>query len=326
MNELQPLISICVISYNSSDFVLETLESAKVQTYKNIELIVSDDGSSDYTIELCRNWLLENKGRFIRTELITVKRNTGIPANCNRAVKAANGKWIKIIAADDILLENCIEDNVKNIIRIPGIKIQFSKIQMIEMKNGKKKMREVLEGSPKFFNNSAAEQYRQQLLYHVVPLTPSSFIAKSLLEKLDYFDEKFPLIEDYPFWLKCLKSGTKIWFMDVLTVYYRRHDSSIEFLNRKSSNSLIDSAWYRNEDLREKYVYPNFIYLYKANCRYKHKIEGILKSKEKSPMNYLKLNVLIKYLNPIHYLLFIYFQFSSKGEYWMLKKSIRNKI
>ena len=50
--DIKPLVSIIVITYNSAKFVLETLESAKAQTYQNIELIISDDCSSDNTIEI----------------------------------------------------------------------------------------------------------------------------------------------------------------------------------------------------------------------------------------------------------------------------------
>lgn len=76
MSEKNPLVSIIVITYNSAKYVLETLESAKAQTYQNIKLIVSDDCSTDNKIEICRKWLEKNKGRFVRTELITVEQNT----------------------------------------------------------------------------------------------------------------------------------------------------------------------------------------------------------------------------------------------------------
>ena len=56
-----PLVSIIVITYNSAKFVLETLESAKAQTYQNIELIISDDGSTDNTVQICREWLKNNE-------------------------------------------------------------------------------------------------------------------------------------------------------------------------------------------------------------------------------------------------------------------------
>ena len=64
MQEGNPLVSIIVITYNSSKYVLETLESAKAQTYQNIELIVTDDCSNDNTVEICRKWIEENKERF----------------------------------------------------------------------------------------------------------------------------------------------------------------------------------------------------------------------------------------------------------------------
>ncbi|MBH2024900.1 MAG: glycosyltransferase, partial [Flavobacteriales bacterium] len=81
-----PLVSVVVITYNSSKYVMETLESVKAQTYENIELIISDDGSTDHTIEMCRVWLAQNNNRFPKTKLLTVEENTGIPANCNRGV------------------------------------------------------------------------------------------------------------------------------------------------------------------------------------------------------------------------------------------------
>ena len=57
----KPLVSIIVITYNSAKYVLETLESAKNQTYQNIELIISDDCSIDNTVDICTRWLNENK-------------------------------------------------------------------------------------------------------------------------------------------------------------------------------------------------------------------------------------------------------------------------
>ena len=104
-----PLVSIIVVTYNSSKYILETLESAKDQTYKNIELIVTDDSSKDNTVELCKEWMQKNSARFVRTEVITVPQNSGIAANCNRGVNAAEGTWVKFIAGDDILTVDCVD-------------------------------------------------------------------------------------------------------------------------------------------------------------------------------------------------------------------------
>lgn len=74
MSKNKPLVSIVVTTYNSSKYVLETLESVKAQTYKNIELIISDDYSLDNTVEICKKWITENSDRFVNTKIIIVKK------------------------------------------------------------------------------------------------------------------------------------------------------------------------------------------------------------------------------------------------------------
>ena len=61
-----PLITVAIVTYNSSEFIVETLESIKSQTYHNIELIISDDCSTDTTVELCSNWIKENATHFVK--------------------------------------------------------------------------------------------------------------------------------------------------------------------------------------------------------------------------------------------------------------------
>ena len=63
-NSSNPLVSV-VVTYNSSATVLETLDSIKNQTYKNIELIITDDFSKDDTVALCQSWVDTNKERFL---------------------------------------------------------------------------------------------------------------------------------------------------------------------------------------------------------------------------------------------------------------------
>ena len=68
-----PLVSIIVVTYNSSLYVRETLESAKRQSYRNLELIVTDDASKDDTVKICREWIENNKNRFVRFEYNFIK-------------------------------------------------------------------------------------------------------------------------------------------------------------------------------------------------------------------------------------------------------------
>ena len=79
INTDKPVVTISVITYNSSKYVLETLESIKAQTYPNIRLQICDDCSTDNTIELCKKWIKDNKERFVKTKIIIPPANTYPP-------------------------------------------------------------------------------------------------------------------------------------------------------------------------------------------------------------------------------------------------------
>lgn len=250
-----PLVSIIVITYNSAKYVLETLESAKAQTFENIELIVSDDSSSDNTVEICRNWIEANKERFVRTELISIEKNAGIPANCNRGVKAAHGEWVKLIAGDDILDAKCIQLNIEYINTNLNAKVVISNIVTFQydshnIKNGKKHIPnnlDTLKGT-----TNAKIQYRA-LLYQYFGNSPSLFILKAIITEIGY-DENIQFMEDFPFALNATKLGYTFNYLDAVTVYYRFSDKSV--YGSKSSRILFND-FYKKRHLFDKiYRYP----------------------------------------------------------------------
>lgn len=257
MNTSNPLISIVVVTYNSYRTVVDTLESAKNQTYKNIELIISDDGSTDNTVEICKNWLELNKTQFLNTELITVNANTGIPANCNRGYKAAKGEWIKGIAGDDALLANCIEINYNYVTENNEIGILLSEMELYNNTFDAENLTgyfKIDKKNPFFTSVSSAEfQFRKLLIADIIGVTPTLFIKKSIVKEVGYFDEQFKHIEDYPFWLKITRLGYKIYFMDTLTVKYRKHNQSV---HNNYEKIFLRPAYYNNEAMRNVYVYP----------------------------------------------------------------------
>ena len=234
-----PLVSIIVITYNSSKYVLETLESAKAQTYQNIELIISDDGSQDETVNLCKNWLAENKERFIHSQIITVEQNTGIPANCNRGVKASKGEWIKLIAGDDILMPSCIIDNVEY---VKIIKSSFIVSDLTYFNSEGVINYTTLYEISKFFSKTYLEQKRHYLKYPLFLNTPSFFYSRALLETVGFFDEQYFYIEDTPLIYRVYENNYKISFLNKKTVLYRKDSGNITTkksdLNRKLKEDL----------------------------------------------------------------------------------------
>ncbi len=251
-----PLVSVTVITYNSSKYVLETLNSIKEQTYKNIELIVSDDCSSDNSIEICRKWIKENKERFSNTELVTTPVNTGIPANKNRAIAMCKGDWIKSIAGDDILMSNCILDNINFIKNNTSINILISNVSTF--RQIKDRIFIIKENHPPIgvkmlLPNISAEQQYKFLLRQYFGNTPSLFISKNVLDKIRY-DEEFPLLEDYPFALNSTKCGFKFDYLNKSTVFYRKHEKSVWSLGTKKK--IFNNVYLHRRLMQLKYIYP----------------------------------------------------------------------
>ncbi len=242
------LVSIIIVTYNSGKYVLETLESAKAQSYRTIELIVSDDCSTDNTVEICTEWLDKHKVRFSRTELIKSEKNTGIAANCNRGVKAAQGEWIKMIAGDDILTEECI-----------AVCMEFVKQrehENIQLIHGSAKMYEDHFDESRFFRKRGLPEWkfnqpditpREQynILLRVCPIvTPTVCIKRNVFDLVGYFDEEIPFWEDRPMWLRLTKAGIKFYFIDAELVKYRVHSASVQ----KAQNKKYFSGYLISRD------------------------------------------------------------------------------
>jgi glycosyltransferase involved in cell wall biosynthesis len=222
-----PLVSIIVITYNSAKYVLDTLESAKAQTYQNIELIVSDDGSKDDTVQVCRDWIGQNEARFVKTQIITTVKNTGIPSNCNRGVKAATGEWIKLIAGDDILFNHCVEDNLLAI--MPDDVMVLSELEDFEGNESiDVSSRKVGVAVNPIFK--ALKDARSQFLYFLKGYyIPGSaiFVQRQFINEIGGYDERYNLVEDRPLFLKMTYHHYLIKYIDWITVGHRRHDEGI---------------------------------------------------------------------------------------------------
>ena len=108
----QELVSVLVISYNSERYIIETLDSIKNQTYERIQLVLSDDGSRDQTMKIAEEWIQKNGKRFESVKTHINEVNRGIPNNANQGLLLCEGSYIKLIAADDILREECIQKNL----------------------------------------------------------------------------------------------------------------------------------------------------------------------------------------------------------------------
>lgn len=243
------VVSVIVVTYNSAEFILETLESIKKQNCERLELIISDDGSKDNTVELCRTWI-KNNDVFSSTKVLTVEQNTGVPANLNRGIAAASGEWIKGIAGDDILLCNCISDNLESAQNFPDDKIFISNMKSFRDDVTIYEKTWVPAGVEVCGKDGRADIQYQFLLKNYFGNSPALFFNRKIFDIVTY-DEDIRFMEDYPFALNITKAGFRYVYFNKETVGYRVGNSL-----SNSTNRIFNDFYKKEIAFKENYIFP----------------------------------------------------------------------
>jgi len=256
---LGELVTVAVATYNSALYVLETLESIYNQTYSNLAVVISDDCSGDDTVSVIKEWAAQEKNqqRFRSIEVITVPKNKGVSANCNRCIAAVPSDWFKFIAGDDILLPNCIADNMVFVNENPNAKIIFSQIELYQ---DDFKEDNYIKTTPHDYpfnlmdaSLTAQDQYRLLLMSDRIHYTPSFFSNKKALLSVGGYDETNRLVEDYPMWLKLTRSGERLYYFHKITVGYRIHAKAT---NNVGGQVLFKPSALNSYAIRKAFAYP----------------------------------------------------------------------
>lgn len=278
--KVNPLVSVVIITYNSARYIIDTLESIKAQSYNEIELIVSDDCSTDNTVEISSKWINENRDRFADAKMITVPVNTGISSNCNRGLRECKGDWLKVLSGDDILMSNAIEDNIKYTSKNPDALFIFSNVCEID-ENGKLIRSVTLhEGQSKFAEmDSAKKQLKYYSRWPVFLNTPTFFYKKELVQEIGYCDEDFKIYEDMSAIFRAIERNVRINFLDKVTVAYRIHSEavsrSMKLDDRREKEALKIFKKYQEKNLSKLNPFDLSVY-YESWLRFKYKgIRGL---------------------------------------------------
>lgn len=189
-----PLVSVICLSYNHQDYVVEALNSVINQTYTNIELLIADDCSSDNSVGVIQDWLKNHPNVYF----LANEKNLGNTKTFNQLAKKAKGAFIIDLAADDLLLPNCIEKQI--------VTFQNSKYKNLGIVYGN--LIEINEKGD-FIKNYYTEEDKPESgdIYKMVVgrvtkiCSVSSMIKKTVLEKLEYYDEDLAY-EDLDLWLR----------------------------------------------------------------------------------------------------------------------------
>ena len=197
---LLPLVSVIIRTMNRPVLLGEALNSVKEQTYKNIEVVVVNDGGIDVRDVLGRYGTV-----FEKLQYIFFEKNSGRSAAANSGLDASNGEYLIFLDDDDLYEPKHIENLVNALLNQSKIKAAYSGVKLV---NGDQET--VLNRS-----------FRRELLCagNYIPFHALLF-NKCLLDKGCRFDEAFNVYEDWDFWLQ-LSVHTSFLHCDVITAVYR---------------------------------------------------------------------------------------------------------
>ena len=127
---MDDLVSIIMPSFNTGKYITETIESVLAQSYKNWELIIVDDCSSDNTDEVVRTYLSDDRIHYLKNE-----KNSGAAFSRNTALREAKGKWIAFLDSDDLWMPEKLEKQL-SFMKTNGYFFSYTDYEEIDV-NGK---------------------------------------------------------------------------------------------------------------------------------------------------------------------------------------------
>ncbi len=224
-----PLVSICIPTYNGSTFLKEAIESAQNQTYSNIEIVITDDHSSDHTVSLCKQYANKDP----RIKLYVNSKNLGLVGNWCEALEKASSKWVKFLFQDDILAPDCVEKMIKSALK--------NKVNFVVCNRTYFYEEGVDDHSKRFYNNlpDASKMFNEERAYtpeetskiiapyifrNCIGEPPTFLINKEHFSRNDFPDTYFQLI-DYIFILNKILSSNFVYIGEKL-VKFRVHNTS----------------------------------------------------------------------------------------------------
>ena len=241
-------ISLIIPVYNVEKYLKKCIDSVLKQTYKNLEILLIDDGSTDDSLKICNSYALKDS----RIKVYH-KDNEGLSATRNLGIKLSTGKYLAFIDSDDVLTEDYCETLFKAIkhsnsdvasvslvmTRANGYKIEINNEQeplnhdeSTKVYTSKSMLKEVLLRKS-FKNYICTKLYRREL-----------FNSCQFKEKICY--------EDVLFTYEMTKHINKIAYVDkVCYNYLKRKNSITATCSEKNLNDFLDVALYRYEDVKK---------------------------------------------------------------------------
>ncbi len=180
------LVSVIIPTFNRAGWVTEAVASVLVQTYRDFELLVVDDGSTDATLEALAPF-------YRHIEVLRTARRRGVAAARNLGIAAARGKWLAFLDSDDLWLPDKLARQMAFLEKHPELLV--CQTDEIWVRNG------VRVNAPVTHRKVGGDIFFPSLERCLV--SPSAVVLhRRLLDEVGWFDETLPAAEDYDLWLR----------------------------------------------------------------------------------------------------------------------------
>lgn len=228
-------ITVFMAVYNSGEHLKEAIDSILLQTFKNFELLIIDDGSTDNSLNIVESYD-DSRIRLIKNE-----GNKGIPYTRNRGIENARGKYIAILDSDDIACSVRLEKQYLFMEKNKDFVAVASRVDYINNGNHVKKR-----------SYAGYRLANQHLLYRNIITNSSSMIRKDfLIDKGIRYSAEFKVAEDYLFWTQLASYG-KIAILNQILTIYRIGNTHYHITG---SSPQLDIEWQRNNCvIKESYL------------------------------------------------------------------------
>ena len=219
----EPLVSVCVPTYNDGEFLAQSLQSIVAQTYHNLEIIVGDDASIDNTTDIVCGFD-DSRIRYYRNS-----KNLGQFENVNHLVQQAKGQYVAVYHSDDVYTPQIIEKQVNFLQAHPEAGAIFAMNwrmnELGEITGQSKLLKEVSTATCLELADvlPVLLQYKNWLL-----IGPTFMGRSEVFQKVGFFSSNFSIAGDFEMWLRILTTF-KIAVLDEPLMYYRQGSTQVSY-------------------------------------------------------------------------------------------------
>ncbi|MDA7881488.1 glycosyltransferase family 2 protein [Akkermansiaceae bacterium] len=227
----KPKVSVCIPCHNAGDYLEATLDSLLAQTYPAIEIIVTNDGSTDRSAEILDRYHQEYGVTVITQRLKSAAKSR------NRALVEATGQYVKFFDADDLLSPEMIE---KQVARLEGTTHCIASSEWGRFHNNDPG---TYQANPeKVWRDIDGRAWLVEAFAEARPMMQAGMflIPKTLLDEAGPWDEELTLVDDFEFYSRLFSRCDKILFTPETTLYYR--SGLAGSLSQKSDRHGAESA------------------------------------------------------------------------------------